>query len=728
VTGQRFDPTVLGEEWTSWVRRDFSTLLRRRWLVLTCVALGLAGAAVSTSLTVPMYSATAKVLLQGWSQYQVPGMQDQRAAAMSPALQGLLRGRDLHIGVAERLKHDGVAEHITTVSLRKMFRARLLGSALPTSSRTVPADELLARTRIELKPDEPGLASISFDSQDAVFSATVATTVAEVFVEKALEFRKGTATEAGGWLNTRLKEQKDKIEEVARKMEAYQERNRDANVDGRRAMLQQQLESLNSALVTARFDREAQMARNERAKDLPIEQLLKLPGIVDNAAVQSAAATAIAARNRREGMEASFGEKHPEMVAAVLAEQQAQKDLEAIANAVRGGLQYSYERALQHERELQVRLADTERQLNDAGRKGLEWELLKGDLAGNQELFKALLWQTKTANLEGEIDQGTVRIVDRPGPVGAKVGPDTRGRYSVGLGLGLVAGVALALLLESLDWTVKTPEDLKELTAAPFFGFVPHAAMPFRGTAALLDPPPMIADAFRLVRTNLVHASGNTGGGRLLLVTSPAPGDGKSTTAAYLATSLARAGARVLVIDADLHRPTVAALFNLAPEPGFSNALQDPACVPQAARPTDVPGLFVMPHGRVSPGAAEMLSGLATRDVLLRLRSQYDWVILDAPPVMPIADVAILSPMADGVLFVVAAESTTRPRLQRSLDQLAMSGGRVIGIVLNRMNVQRHGLYGDYGDTYRHYYSSAVVTEPARAPEPGGDAGERPPS
>jgi capsular exopolysaccharide synthesis family protein len=177
-----------------------------------------------------------------------------------------------------------------------------------------------------------------------------------------------------------------------------------------------------------------------------------------------------------------------------------------------------------------------------------------------------------------------------------------------------------------------------------------------------------------------------------------------------LAVSLAQNGARVLVVDCDLRRPTVHRNFDVASAPGLSDLIVGHASLEQALRPGVAERLDVLPCGYIPPNPAELLGSGPLRDVLKQLRQSYEWVLLDAPPILTIADTAILCPSVDGLVLVVAAERTARHAVQRAVEQVTTVGGRVVGVVLNRVDLERNSYYFGryYGDYYRSYYQDAA--------------------
>ena len=266
----------------------------------------------------------------------------------------------------------------------------------------------------------------------------------------------------------------------------------------------------------------------------------------------------------------------------------------------------------------------------------------------------------------------------------------------------------LAFLLEALNTSIRRPEDLEAVLHLPGLAVIPRISGGSAGRSRLRRllgagkqagtqiGSPMSGDhtfsigieAFRNLRTSLIWSDGGEAL-KTLVVTSAAPGEGKTLTAANLAVTLAYDGLRVLLVDCDIRRPRVHGLFRMPRSPGLmevliaSNGVGGPSALPAAIRETSVTGLSVLPCGALPSNAAHLLSGTRMRILLQELREQYDIIVLDTPPVLATADAGIVASLTDGVLLVVRAGTTDRNAAQRAYQQLANVGARVVGTVLN---------------------------------------------
>jgi capsular exopolysaccharide synthesis family protein len=287
--------------------------------------------------------------------------------------------------------------------------------------------------------------------------------------------------------------------------------------------------------------------------------------------------------------------------------------------------------------------------------------------------------------------------------------PQPRKNLIIAIVLGLILGSAVALGIDYLDDTIRTPEDITRKLKLPFLGLVPAV----RGERSPLlsgKVPHDFGEAFRGLRTSLVFTSGGGEGARVVLVTSAQPLEGKTTTACNLAIALALGGNRVLLIDADMRRPGVHRAMGIKNEMGLSHLLSGQARAREAMQKTSVSNLWVMPAGKVPPNPSELLSSERMKQLVANLsQGPFDWVFIDTPPVLAVSDALTLTPLASGVTYVVGAEMT-RPRLaERAIEMILSVQPRFLGAILNRVDFDRNKYYYSryYGYQYASYYQTS---------------------
>ncbi len=331
---------------------------------------------------------------------------------------------------------------------------------------------------------------------------------------------------------------------------------------------------------------------------------------------------------------------------------------------------------------------------------------LELDAALYNDTYRYLLTQLQAAQISSATIAPYVDIVESA-TVAAPIGVSTRQKVTIGLLVGLLLGVVAAFFLEYLDQTIKSAGDVERALETPVLGLIPvdprgdrdgrggrrRAVIPLISSAAPDDPT---SEAYRALRTNVTFVSAEERALQLLCVTSPGPGEGKSTTAANLAITLAQQGARTLLVDADLRRPIVHKAFNLVQEPGLTDILVGKAALRDAVRPSVIPNLDVLPAGALPPNPSELLGSEAMRRLVTELRAQYGSVVFDTPPALAVTDATVLGAGADGIILVLRSGETDELAAQRAVEILRRVQARIAGSVLNGVEKQRVRYY--------HYY------------------------
>jgi tyrosine-protein kinase Etk/Wzc len=360
-----------------------------------------------------------------------------------------------------------------------------------------------------------------------------------------------------------------------------------------------------------------------------------------------------------------------------------------------------------------ARIRDLRSQLASYPGKENQIGQLELDAALYNDTYRYLLTQLQAAQISSATITPYTDIVETA-TVSRQIGMRLRDKLVIGVLVGLFLGVLIAFFLEYLDQTIKSAADVERVLETPVLGLIPLDPRGLRGrrdgrhrhaipliTRAAPDDP--TSEAYRTLRTNVTFVSAEQRALQLICVTSPGPGDGKSTTAANLAITLAQQGAHTLLVDADLRRPLVHRAFNLVQEPGLTDVLVGKAALPEAVRPGVIPNLDVLPGGALPPNPSELLGSEAMRRLLEQLRSQYDSVIFDTPPALAVTDATVLAAGTDAVILVLWAGETEEAAAQRAVEMFRRVQARVAGSVLNGVGKQR--------DRYYQYYYGRGASE-----------------
>jgi capsular exopolysaccharide synthesis family protein len=321
----------------------------------------------------------------------------------------------------------------------------------------------------------------------------------------------------------------------------------------------------------------------------------------------------------------------------------------------------------------------------------------------------------------GNESQIALHVTDPPEYNGSPVSPKWILNLLAGALIGLLIGIALAVSRELLDRTVRTADHIAEATDAPVLASIGFDN-DIRSAPLLTDMGAFAArtEAFRLLRTNLQFIDIDQRA-RVLVVTSAVPGEGKTMTSTNLAVALAQTGRTVLIIDADLRRPRVASTLGVDPAIGLTTALVGKTQIEDAIQVHEPSGLHVLASGAKPPNPTEILQSRVTHDLIRRLRQSYDMIIIDAPPLLPVADASVLSNLADGSILVIRHGQTTRDQVTEAVNRVNQVGGKLYGVVVNMVAKRAIGSY------YYYYYEETSPTKdsPRRKAPPAKESGSR---
>jgi capsular exopolysaccharide synthesis family protein len=557
------------------------------------------------------------------------------------------------------------------------------------------------------------LVDIKYRSVDPVFAAKAANALAEAYIEQGLDNRMASSKDANTYLSGQLKEQKDKLDTSERALQAYKERyGAVALTDAANNPVVRKLADISAELTRAKTERLAKeqvyQALNEARRDAA--RLETFPAIMSNEVIQRLRKDVADLRDEDSRLTAQgWGEAFAgrQQVAAALRTKQAQ--LQAEIEKVVASLQTEYQIAQARERSLQEQYDSQKSESLNQDRVAIQYLALEREVTSDRQLYDNLMQRAKETGVTGEYKGTNVQVVDTAEIPRVPFLPNRRRDFMFAIMTGLLLAVGLAFGLEYLDSRIKTPDDIKTYLNVPFLGLVPSIPTKHAHNGApLLDRgvPPAFAEAMRSLRTSVIFSSA-ADGARTVMITSTGPSEGKTLISSNLADALAQSEQRTLIIDGDMRRPRVHEVFNFDQEPGLSNILVGTTQLHSAIRKTENPFLSVLPAGHIPPNPAELLGSPKYRRLLEQLGQEFDWIILDAPPVMAVTDAAVISHDVSGVIFIVGAEMTPRRNAQTALEQLGAAKARIIGAVLNRVNLERHSYY--YAPYHRKDYSRAYV-------------------
>lgn len=675
---------------------DFAALLRIisnwRWLILGAVGVGVIGAIIVTLLTTPVYR--SRVTLEV-NPPTVEIMDEQQRDRSSTAINswdfvatqvGLLSSRT----IAERAAQD----------LNLANNKEFVDSEADAATRLKAATDKVAGGLDVDAPEEGQLINFSFTAESPQLAAAIANQIAESFINSNLQRRYEASAYARNFLEKQIAKTRGDLERSERQLVAYAQAQGIINTGTGEAgstptdansLQGESLVALNKALADA------------TARRVAAEGAYRSAGL---AGALDATQNTQALRQTRASLEAEYQDKrtlmkpeHPDMVSLRSRIQELDRQIAREGSAAAGGrassLRAEYQAAASAERALQGRVTTLKSSVLDLRGRSIQYNILQREVDTNRSLYDALLQRYKEVGVAGGIGTSAVSIVDRAQIPGGPYKPNLLLNLLMGLGIGLAGGLAAAVALEYLYDTIKTRDDVRHKLGLACLGAIPKTAGQESFIEELKDPSSIVSEAYSAVVASL-RFSTEEGLPKTLVVTSTRSGEGKSSSALAVAQNFARRGASVLLIDSDLRKPAFKAASDKV---GLTRLLTNDE---EAARshivPTQFSDLWLMPSGPLPPNPADLLSTGRFQQILGEVTAHFDIVIIDAPPVLGLADSLLLSSVAGHLMFVVESGKTRTKAAVEALRMLGGTGAHILGATLTKSSEDMGGYgYKAYG-------------------------------
>jgi len=562
------------------------------------------------------------------------------------------------------------------------------------------------------------LVKISFEANDRKLAALVTNTLAEVYIESDMESRLEMTSKASRWLTERLEGLRNKLRASERALQAYREKEKLVEVGGVSTLTAQQLQDLSEKLVQAeqkRLDAEALVRQVRALKGEALNDFDAIPAVLRDKLVGSLKKAESEAKRRVSTLSKRYGPKHPKMIQARADLAETQAIVKDRVRSVLNGIEKEYQVALSNERAIRRALTKAKREMQSINRKSYQLGVLEREVESNRQLYNMFLGRLKETSEAGGLEKANARIADPAVPAIKPVKPKKKLIILISVVLGGFVGVLLAFLHEHLDNTVKNAADLEDRLHLPVLGLLPQLQIKKKKNESPLNyarehRQSFFSESIRTIRTGIL-LSGLDDPYKVIVVTSSLPGEGKSTVSVNLAHSLGEMH-KVLLIDGDLRRPTVAKAWGLEKNAkGLSDFVSGADRLSDCIYQMEGGNVYVMPSGVVPPNPLELLSSKRFRDALETMGKTFDHIIIDSAPALAVSDSLVLSSYASGVVYVVKADTTPYPVAQDGIKRLRQANAHLIGGVLNCVPQSKKGGYGKYNYYYNgSYYGSYGYT------------------
>lgn len=613
---------------------------------------------------------------------------------------------------------------------------RLTGGTQPASSPRAPTYELGVNPGLvgrygKYLTIEPvrntRLVEVIFNTPDGKLSQDLANAHAAGFIQMILENRFSLTKEAKDFLGARLAELREKVQKAEEKLNSFRQQHGVVSFDKGENIAVERLVDLNRVLTRARADRiEAesvyQMTRNKNTEYL--SQVLSNPLIQQ---IKGNLATLEAEKGR---LLTIFTPEHPRIQELNQQIIEARRGLRGeVSNIVRG-IESNYAAARAREESLDKEAKNQQTAALSLKEVGVDYAVLNEEVVVNRGLYENVLKRMHETNVSNDLAASNIQLVQRAEMPFDPSSPNWMRNMMLSAILGLMLAVAMAFFLEYMDSTVNTPQSVWTAVSLTTLGVVPHLkSLPGKCRTGLLQGPPtkdfepyggsnemskelvmagdqlsLTAESYRTIRTALMLSRAEHPP-KVILLTSPSPGEGKTVTTVNLGAALAQSGQSVVVVDADLRKGRCHKLLGIPNQGGLANVLTGHLQLRSALKETSVKNFYLLPRGILPPNPADLLMSRKMQEVLNELRNSFDFVLIDSPPAIAVSDAAVLSAFCDGVLLVFHGQKTTAQAARVAVERLDSISATLLGVILNGVDI-RNPEYADYRSYYPTYYAS----------------------
>jgi polysaccharide biosynthesis transport protein len=741
--------------------RDYWQVARKhQWKILACFIFAVVMSAVITFSMAPLYTARATLLIDR-KEPQVVNIQqvlsespDGEDLSYYESQYGVMKSRSL---AAEVIKGKGLdknpeftrpggdgnflAQLIALLWSRPLSWLTSLFEPSPpansgNSNELSGVSSWLIDTYNGMLTIEPvkrsRLVNIAINSPNPVLAAQIANAHADAYIQQGFKLRTQASEEARKFLETKLAELRDRVEKSEKSLNDFRRGKGIISLDDKENIVVDRLADLNRRLTEAEAER---IGFEAQARLIKSRQYDSLPAVIGNGLIQSLRGQIVQLEAEHAKLSEQYLPGYPRLaqVKAQLEESRARLG-QQIKNVVEG-INSAYQAAAGKERELKAQMDNQKSATFALKDAAVEYSILAREANTNKSLYDSVLERFKQINIAAGIPPANVSILDRAEIPSKPSKPNKRLNLMLGALLGLMGGLGLALILEHLNNTLSTPEEVERYLGLPnlvvvpdFFSLPKNASklkIPFSARRAPFDSKlcvpskspvtanlrfTLITEAYRKLRTSILYSRPGEPP-KTILFTSSTAGEGKTISVANSAIMFAQLGYNCLVIDADLRRPSCHRALRVSNDRGLTDFLVGQEALANVIKPTPIANLSVLNCGAAAPNPTELIASKKMRDALDNLKERFDFVFIDSPPVMPVSDAIVLSTIVDGVVYIVRGQETSKNMVKAAISQLKNDHqAKILGVLLNRVDVRA----AEYDDYYVHdgddYYSSVRLT------------------
>lgn len=626
----------------------------------------------------------------------------------------------LHVAQKLDLAHRGSYRNLKSTQQPHLARHN---SELSLQEQDAMLTDLQQNLKINVAPGTT-LVEVHFRSPDPLLASAVPNAIVDAYIEQDLGASSAGEERVAEWLASEMRDLRAQAAEAQTKLAEFQRANKVIGIDESQNILVDRLRLLNQQLTDAQADLilKESLYRVSQTHDPKL-----LASLAQGATLQILRSQQVDIQSQYNQIESKYGAGYPRL--QELSDQLAHinADIRTEGDNIEKRFEEEYLSSKRSEDDLRANFEGEEQAFYKLNEGAAQFAMLRHDATSTRDLYDALQYKLKEAGISETLKSTMIRIVDNARQPVVPVAPKVPMVLAIGLFLGVFGGIGLALAMDSLDDSIRASMDVEAATRLPVLAAVPHITftqskrdpgLPEAGRtpATVLERLPVLSDkesaaaeSYRQLRASVQLSLLDTPP-RILLISSAYANEGKSVTSANYALALALRGSTVLLIDADLRRGTLHQFFQISNKPGLTNALSHTLGSEEFPRPiAELPNFAVLPTGARPPNPSEVLSSHRMSDFLKDCLETFDYVIMDSAPILPVADSHALAVRADAVILIARAGITRKRAVLRVKELLGRTKSRLLGIVVNDVNMRIESYYiygGGYGYGYNYPYKS----------------------
>jgi len=696
--------------------RDYwNVILKRRWTVLAFFVVVVTLVTIFTLRQTKIYEAQASVVIEPYAPQVLGNVREVYNMGAGSYWSNkeyyetqyhVITSRTVAQKVVQQLRLEGNKEFLGIDKLPEAERKKYLEEPVDYAD--------MVRSMIEVEPvKDSRTALIKARHRYPKWAQRLANASVNAYIDYNRQVRRKVTQDAAGWLASQATELKTRMEDAEFQLYQFKKDNRilSVSLEDRQNITSQRLQDLNQTLNRVQAERIALQAKRKQILDIKLNKLPldSVDKVIGNRLIQQLKESYVKLKEEKTELSSKYLPEHPKYKVVENKLKLVRNNIDREIDNVLASLEAEYNAKQDSEESLRKELAKAKGEAQEINKKELAYNRLKRISDNYSTLYQHVLKRQKEATLAAHQETNNVYKLDSSIEPQVPVYPRVKLNILLAAVVGLLGGIGLAFFLEYLDNTVKNQEDVERYLKVPFLGIVPSIKLDphveegestsRRDNYLVSHPKSSVAECCRTVRTNILFMSPEKPT-RRILVTSAGPQEGKSTVVINLGVTMAQSGSRVALIDTDMRRPRLHKSFGIKRGAGLTTTILGEAEPDEVIQQTDVPGLDVVPCGPIPPNPTELFHTERFSQIVQYLDDSYDRIIFDSPPVLMVADPLILSRMMDGTILVIKGGHTSRDMVQRGIRQLEDVKARILGTVINDLDLE-HREYGYY--YYRQY-------------------------